>query len=478
MEPEQVDLLLRHGHILTIDPQRRILTDGSIAIRGDRIVAVGPDRDVAATYTAPLVKDLRGGLVHPGLIDAHAHAGSMEAIRGFTPKDTANWEVVEHALWPFRSPETDYLGTLLDAMEMVINGTTLYSDTGGSVWLDETARALETVGLRGLPGYSILDGYLAVDEEELADPRFGSMPPSEIEMLSTPTDEALVLLREQLEAYPFDGGGRVRCAITLFGSGRITDRLYGECMELAEEYRVPIIMHQSWGPEEVSGSLRVHGKRPIEHLADLGMLGPGLTLVHMIHLDEREVELIIGSGSAVVHCPAASMRRGMGALRVGTHPEMIAGGVPVALGSDGYSGKRDVLRQAYLAAVGFRETRDDIPVLTGETVLEMATIHGAAALGMSDEVGSIEPGKRADIVIHTVDRPEAHPRFQDPVDNLIFYRQSATVDTVYIDGEAVLEGGKFTRFDPADAYEAIDAIAAEFEAIVGPARFASWPVVT
>ena len=108
----------------------------------------------------------------------------------------------------------------------------------------------------------------------------------------------------------------------------------------------------------------------------------------------------------------------------------------------------------------------------------MATIHGAAALGMSDEVGSIEPGKRADIVIHTVDRPEAHPRFQDPVDNLIFYRQSATADTVYIDAEAVLEDGKFTRFDPADAYETIDAMAAEFEATVGPSRFASWPLVT
>ena len=162
-----------------------------------------------------------------------------------------------------------------------------------------------------------------------------------------------MLLREQLEAHPFVGGGRVRCAITLSGSGRVTDRLYGECTKLAEEYWVPIIMHQSWGPEEVAGSLRVHGKRPIEHLADLSMLGPGLTLVHMIHLDEKEAELIIGSGSAVVHCPAASMRRGMGALREGMHPEMIAPGVPVAIGSDGYSGKRDVLRQAYLAAVGF-----------------------------------------------------------------------------------------------------------------------------
>ena len=478
MSLTSADVLLRHGHILTMDAERRVLVDGAIAISGDRIIAVGTDRDIAATYTAPIVKDLRFGLVHPGLIDAHAHAGSMETIRGFTPKDTANWEIVEHELWPFRSPETDYLGTLLDAMEMVRNGVTLYSDTGGSKWLGETVRALNTVGIRGLPGNSILDGYLAVDEEELADPRFGSMPPSEIEVLGTPTDEALLLLRDQLDTYPFVDGGRVRCVITLFGSGRITDRLYRECMIMADEYQVPIIMHQSWGPEEVTGSLRQHGKRPLEHLADIGMLRPGLTLVHMIHLDEKELELVIESGVSVVHCPAASMRRGMGALRKGSHPEMLAANVPVALGSDGYSGKRDVLRQAYLAAVGFREARDDIPVITGETALEMATVHGATALGMSDEVGSIESGKRADIVIHTVDRPEAHPRFQDPVDNLIFYRQSATVDTVYIDGEVVLEDGRFTRFNPDEVYAMLDEVAARFESMVGPSRFAKWPLVT
>jgi cytosine/adenosine deaminase-related metal-dependent hydrolase len=266
--------------------------------------------------------------------------------------------------------------------------------------------------------------------------------------------------------------------VTLFGSGRITDRLYGEAISLAEEFSVPMIMHQSWGTEEVTGSLKTYGKRPIEHLADLGILGPNLTLVHMIHLDDREVELVIDSGAGVVHCPSASMRRGMGAIREGKHPEMLAAGVPVALGSDGYSSKRDVLRQAYLAAVVYREVRNEVPVFTGETVMEMATLHGARVLGMADEVGSIEVGKRADIVVHTLDRPEGHPRFQDPVDNLVFYRQSATVDTVFVDGEAILDGGRFTRFNATEAYRQIDAKAVEFEELIGASRFATWPLVT
>jgi len=105
-------------------------------------------------------------------------------------------------------------------------------------------------------------------------------------------------------------------------------------------------------------------------------------------------------------------------------------------------------------------------------------LHGARVLGMADEVGSIEVGKRADIVVHTLDRPEGHPRFQDPVDNLVFYRQSATVDTVFIDGEAVLDGGRFTRFDATEAYRRIDAKAAEFEELIGASSFATWPLVT
>lgn len=162
---------------------------------------------------------------------------------------------------------------------------------------------------------------------------------------------------------------------------------------------------------------------------------------------------------------------------MGRFPEMVRAGVTVGLGSDGVSARRDVGRQMYLAAVGFREVRNEMPVFTGETILEMATLHGAAAVGMADEIGSLEVGKRADIVIHSLERPESHPRFQDPVDSLVFYRQSRTVDTVIIDGEAVYDGGRFTRFDAAEAYRQIDAAASRFESEVGPASFATWPIV-
>jgi cytosine/adenosine deaminase-related metal-dependent hydrolase len=238
-----------------------------------------------------------------------------------------------------------------------------------------------------------------------------------------------------------------------------------------------MVMHQSWGANEVAGSLQDHGKRPLFHLADLGILGPNLTLVHMIQLDDSEVEVIAASGARVVHCPNASLRRGKGAFRVGRFPELLAAGVPVALGSDGMGGKRDMARQMHLAIGGQREVRNEYPVITGEQALEMATINGARAVGLADEIGSLEVGRRADIVIHTLDRPEAHPRWADPVDSLVFFGQSATVDTVLVDGEIVLDHGRFTRLDATDAYRRIDEAAAGFEEMLGRRAFAVWPIV-
>ncbi len=470
------EIVLRHGHIITMDPERRILLDGSIAIGNGRILGIGPDDEIPVSESS-MVRDLKGALVHPGFIDAHVHVNSQELIRGFAPKHTADWSDLELALWDANSPEMDYLGTLISSMEMIANGTTMFADTGSAFWLADEVRALEMVGIRGFPGNFLIDGNLEVAAEELEDPRFGSMPQSEIDILGVSTDVALERLQRQIEDYPFNSERRVRGVVNLFGSGRNTDKLLIRARQLADEYRVPMIMHQSWGPEEVSASIEEHGKRPLEHLADLGILGPGLTLVHMIHLDDHELELVIESGTRIVHCPTASVRRGMGALRKGHFPEMISSGSKVAFGSDGVSGRRDVGRQMYLAAVGFREVRNEIPVFTGEKVLEMATLHGAAAVGMEDEIGSLEVGKRADIVIHALDRPEAHPRFQDPVDSLVFYRQSRTVDTVFIGGEAVYDNGCFTRFDADEAYRKIDDAASRFENTVGASSFATWPIV-
>ena len=456
-----IELLLRHGRILTLDGERRILTDGSIAIAGGRIVAIGPDREVGATHAAGAqsTRDLRGAIVHPGFVDGHNHTNSR-AARGLIPKDSTDWAPVEIETLTGMTPELEYASAVLSCMEMVASGTTIYADTGGSTFLDETARAIVTVGMRGLPGWFVVDA------------------PDAFPALRVSTEEGLRRLEDQLDRYPYRGGGRVRSAVLLSGMLTDTEALVVAAKRLADERNVPLIMHKSWATTEVEVSLREHGRRPVERLADIGVLGPNVTLAHAIHLDDAEVALVARHGTSLVHCPNASMLRGVGAIRVGRFPEALAAGVTVALGSDGgRSAKHDVARSMGVLALANRELRGQFPVFTSEQALEMATLHGARALGMADEIGSLEIGKRADIVVHDLDRTEHHPNFHDPVDALVHVMQSGTVESVYVDGEAIYEGRRFTRFDAAAALADVDRLAAGFERRIGIGRFSAWPLV-
>ena len=237
-----MDLLIRHGRIVTMDAERRILTDGAIAIDNGRIAAIGPDRELgdAAGARATRTIDARGGLVHPGFVDAHAHTAS-ELQRAFTPKVDPDWSAIDNAFYGPQGPDGDYAGTLLSSMEMIRNGTTTFCDTGSSRNLERTAQAIEQVGIRGIPGHLIFD--------VLAEP--------DMEPLVTSTEEALARIERQVAAYPFKGPGRVWCAVTLSGMGVSTDRLLQLAHALATERGVPMVMHQSWGAGEVKASLEL-----------------------------------------------------------------------------------------------------------------------------------------------------------------------------------------------------------------------------
>jgi cytosine/adenosine deaminase-related metal-dependent hydrolase len=456
----RADLLLRHGHVVTVDDDRAIFPDGTIAIGDGRIVAIGPDREVAPTVDASATQDLNGAIVHPGLIDAHAHTNT-DLVRGLLP-ESREFGVIEYPFSSTRTRDEEYLSTLLACMEMVASGTTLYCDTGVSKDLEASVEAIDAVGMRGMPGYFVADER--IPQDELYDRYFSP---------THSTDECLSLLEKQIRRYPFKGDGRVRCVATLQGSGTASDALLTETKALALREKVPMIMHQSWSLGEIEKCESQSGKRPVEHFADLGLLGRDFTMVHMIHASDDEIELIRHSHVPIVHCPNAAIRRAMGVIRVGRFPEMLQCGICVALGSDGWSGKHDVTRQAYLAASMFREFRDEVPVITAQTALEMATIHGARALGMQDEVGSLAVGKRADLVIHRIDRPV--PMTDDPVPNLIYYNQSHSVDTVYVDGEAIFREGRFTRFDPVAAVKRINQAAGARAKGIG-IRGGTWPI--
>ena len=454
----EVEALLRHALIVTMDEERRILADGAVAVDSGRIVAVGRDADLVGEFEAAQVRNLQGALVHPGLVDAHVHTG-LDLLRGLVSESSADWTEVEAPYIRDKTGEDEYLSTLLCCMEMVSNGSTVYSDTGSSDDLGAAARATELVGVRGMPGHFVAD-------------RAG-----EIDTWHQPVEGCLRALREQCERYPFRDGGRVRCAVSIAGMETASDRLLVEAKRFADERGIPMIMHQSWDEAEVSEALAAHGRRPIEHLADLGVLGPGLTLVHMIHLDEGEEDLIAESGTRIVHCPSASLRRAKGAFRAGRIVEMLDRGVTVGLGSDGHSGRHDIMRQVYLAACVHREVRNRIPVVSAQSAFEMATLHGAAALSMADEVGSLVPGKWADLVVHATDRIDSRPRFRDPIVNVAYHALGSTVDSVMVGGEFIYDHGRFTRFDEAQVLREMDERARVIESRYGMRAPGAWPLI-
>ena len=461
----QVDLVLTHGGVITMDEERRVLRDGAVAIDGGRIVAVGPAAEVASRVQAAEVRDLKGAIVHPGFVDAHVHP-TLQLVRGVLPDFYDEERLYREYSGPSvaeKTEEEEYLSVLLASMEMAHNGTTVFADTGSSRYLERTVEAVESVGIRGLVGHMVKD--------------VGETPGwFEVKETVPSTDDNLANLEQQMTSYK---KGRLAWGHAgVLGLGTASDALLLGARALADEHGVPLIMHQSWSTDEVEASQARTGLRPIEHLAKLGVLGPTTTLVHMIHINDREVEVLADTGTNVVHCPAPGIKRAYGASRYARFPEMLEHGVPVSLGCDAanWSNSLDIGQAMYLACMVHREVRGQVPVISAETALEMATIHGASAVGMADEIGSLEVGKRADIVVHNTSSPETHP-VHDLVNNLVYSSLTETVDTVFVEGRLVLEGGKLTNIDSEDAYRRIDAAAEGLGKRIGFPLPGNWPVI-
>jgi cytosine/adenosine deaminase-related metal-dependent hydrolase len=463
IEQQNDELLLTHGQIITMDRKRRILNDGAIFIRGGRIVAIGSSEEITATIKSPIVYDMHGALVHPGFIDAHVHLIyhlSRGMVPDYYPRNRI-WNEIEVPLISNLTPEDEYLSSLLACVEMVSNGTTTFADAGSAFNVKAVVDGAKQVGIRGIVG------------EHLEDINRG------IPKLYKTTEQCLERINILLELYPRDPDLHIWCAVNLVGMGRASDRLLKEAKKIADQHQVPLFMHQSYDEKEVQISLEKYGKRPIEHFEDLGILGSNLSLIRMIRVDEREIELLARSNVNVIHCPAASIKHGVGVSHRGFIPEMLLAGIPVALGSDSpnWSNSFDVALLTYLSATIHREARCEVPTISAEEALEMATLNGARALGIDNEVGSLEIGKRADLVIHSLNKPEAHPTL-DPVSNLVYAMRSKTVNTVLINGQTILKDGLPTMINIDDLYFKIDAAAMNLAKRIGLAHVPTWHKTT
>jgi 5-methylthioadenosine/S-adenosylhomocysteine deaminase len=457
-EPLTVDLLIVGAKLITLDEERRIFEDGAVAIDRGEVVAVDRTADIAQAFRARETLNANGGLVHPGLIDAHVH--SVQQLSRSSIPDTMTL-AEEHRQWvPYWNaldPEACRASALLAMLEMAHNGTTTFVDMGGN--LDVTAPIAAEVGLRAVLSATYWD-----------QPRISgvSVPPM---------GEQLEGLEQDLRKYP--KAGRVSAGAGLTGMGRCSDAMLMRAKDLANTFGVQLYLHLSFGPADteavISGS---GGKRPVDHLDALGLLAPNLTLIHAIHLDEAEIHLLKDHEVRIVHCPGASAKFGAGAPTIGSFPTLLNDGVHVGIGSDAsnFADALDLLRLAYLTVLLHREASAAGPTITAERALEMLTIHGAAAAGLDSYVGKIAPGMAADIVMHGRSRSEAVP-MHDPLTNLLYSSQSKTIDTVLVGGKKVVTDGRVSTLDETAALEEINEIAKSLHARMMYEVPRRWPVV-
>jgi cytosine/adenosine deaminase-related metal-dependent hydrolase len=458
--PASVDLLVLGAVVITMDDDRRVLRDGAVAIRDGVIVAVDSREELAAGHRPGRTVGGPGFVITPGFIDAHVHL-SHHLGRGMIPDDWPEDREHEHWLpyWTSMTPDDAYRSAQLACLEMLRNGTTAYADMSGRHGIEARVRATTEIGIRGALTEICWD-----------------IPPHPSVAIGD-TDTCLAVLDRLVADHPRSPGALAWGAVTLSGMGKASDALLVGAHAIARRSGLQMAMHQSFGPQDTAAFRERAGLDAVAHLERLGVLGPALTLVHMIHVTDEEVGLLAATGTNVVHCPGASVRTAMGVSRVGRFPEMLQAGVPLALGSDSgnYSDFFDIGRQAYLAATIHREARGVMPTISAYDALEMATRGGARALGLEDELGALTPGRRADLVLHRRDRPEWHP-MGDVVNTLVYSAQSTGVDTVIVEGRVVLEGGSPTLVDAERILAEVDGAAASLYDRMGWRFPTRWPV--
>ncbi|HET7654526.1 MAG TPA: amidohydrolase family protein, partial [Acidimicrobiales bacterium] len=422
---EQVDTLIEHAIVVTMDGGRRVLRDGAVAVRGTDIVDVGPASDVSPRYDPRDRIDGRRFVVTPGMVNTHIHITGEPLTRGYVPDDTPFEENVFAWLCPLYATYTEddeRLSAQLAAAEMLKSGTTSFLEAGTVRFVDAVVDGLVEIGIRGRIGRWIWD-----------------LPPEPAVYQQT-TDQAIANLRKVLEDHREVAGGRIQAWSMVVGHTTCSDELWRAARKAADEWETGLNYHMSPAAMDPDGFLAQFGERPIEHLANLDVLGRNNVLVHCVHVDDHEISLLAQHQCSVAHCPTTCLKVAYGVTQIGRIPEMVAAGVNVAIGIDGNNAANyaDMMRATYLVAGLFKDARRDANLFPAEQAYEMATLGGARAILSEHELGSIEVGKKADLVLHDRERPEWTPLL-NVANQLVWSADGRGVHTVFVDGRKVVD---------------------------------------
>src|SRR5205809_2473718 len=447
-------------YVITVDDQRRIIRDGSVLIENGRISRVGRADELAAAR-ADRVIDARHFVVTPGFVNGHMHISYAHPVRGIFPDDLGSPLKQVFALQTAMTEDEEYHTTLLALLELVRNGTVCLLDPGSTKFPDACLQAYEDAGVRVILGECVTDR-----EAPFTLPRY-------------PTAEPVARTAAFIDKWNGRLEGRLRAWAMPFSPETCSAELLQALKRLADERRTSLTLHHGSGPQALKDYQARHGKTPTEYLESIGVLGSNVVLAHSLGLVESEIDCLARTGTTVAMCPVTAAKGGRGVAEHGRMPELLAKGVKVALGCDSpnNSNHLDIVRAMNMAALQYKDARQDLRQIPAETALEMATLIGARALGLGDDLGSIEPGKKADLVLFDTQRPEWQALF-NPINNLVYNADGRSVHTVIVDGRVVVDAYRQSFVDEARLFAKVQEIGERLQARTGVTFPRSrWPIV-
>lgn len=446
------DLLILNGIIVTMDKNRKILKNGAVAIKEDRIIAVGKSEDLKNKYSTETTIDARHKLVLPGLINLHSHI-DLTLCRG-TCEDKAEASLFEimMPIMELATREDLYWLAKLGCLELLRFGSTLITENSEDA--STSARIFDEVGVRGV----VSDLMNDVDIEALRTSR-------KFEYVPERGERGLKQNINLIEDWDGKANGRIQCIFGPQSADFCSEELLRKVRDAADKYGKGITIHLGQSLTELKRIRDLYGKSPFQHLRDIGLLGEDVIAAHCYHITDSDIRILKDTDTKVSHNPGINSKRGWAAPLL----KFIEQGITVGLGTDNFYG--DMVENMKLAIISSR-IRDQIGTEPKPMkVLEMATIEGAKALGMEKEIGSLEAGKKADLIIVDMRKPHLMP-IVDPVANLVHSGNGNDVESVIIDGQLVEQNGVIQTVDEENilvqAQKAADRIWQKFINEYGP----------
>ena len=435
---DPADAIWSARYVITMDAQRHVIENGAVAVKGERILAVGTKAEINARYTPKVRLDRPEAILAPGLINTHTHA-AMSLFRGIAD-DMKLQDWLEKFIFPAeaKNVSADFVrwGTRLGCLEMLLSGTTTFTDM--YYFEDMVAEAAKEAGMRGVLGETII-GFPVADNK-------------------TPAD-ALMYAERFLKR--FQGDSLITPAVAPHALYTNSDETLKASRALANKYNAPLVIHLSETKKENEDEIAKRKTTPTKTLDDLGVWNGRSVAAHAVWVDEADMAILKARGVGLAHCPSSNMKLSSGVAPV---TRMLALDLAVGLGPDGPAGSNNdfnMFEEMDLAAKLAKVTTLNPQALPAVSALEMATIRGARALGMEKEIGSLESGKRADMITVRIDRPHAQPLY-DAVSQMVYALKGSDVRDVMVNGKPVVRDAKILTLDE----KAILAKAAEYRAKV------------